>query len=67
MALTVGQLSAPPPQAVTLQAAQRHDNKVTVLLAFSLPYLRERTWYAVMGLSANTPAGSMKSESLIAF
>ena len=34
-ALTVGQLSAPPPEAVTLQADQRTDNKVILLPALT--------------------------------
>ena len=61
-AYTVGQLSAPPPEAVTLQADQRTDKKVVVSSALSLPYLREQTSPTVRGFLALTPASSLKSK-----
>ena len=63
-ALTVGQLSAPPPEAVTLQADQRSDNKVVFLSALPLPYRRERTAPAVMGFLAITPAGFSEKQKV---
>jgi hypothetical protein len=56
VAFTVGQLSAPPPEAVTLQADQRTNNKTIVSSALSMPYLRERTSPAVINLFPFTPA-----------
>ena len=66
-ALTVGQLSAPPPEAVTLQADQRTDNKVILLSAFTLPCLRERASPAVTSSPAFTPANLMKNENQTCF
>ena len=66
-ALTVGQLSAPPPEAVTLQADQRPDNKVILLSAFTLPCLRERASPAVTSSPAFTPANLMKNENQTCF
>jgi len=66
-ALTVGQLSAPPPEAVTLQADQRTDNKVILLSALPLPYRWERTWYAMMSLPAIIPANFLKTEKQTCF
>ena len=66
-ALTVGQLSAPPPGAVTLQADQRPENKAKTSPAFPLPRLRERTSPVMMGLPAFTHANFFKNKTKLAF
>ena len=66
-AFTAGQLSAPPPKAVTLQADQRTYNKVIVSSAFTLPYLQERTSSAVMSFLAITPANFLNIKDKLLF